>query len=102
MIRPATLRQREYVSALIVRGVTADEVSRLIATLEREQERTKGLLAEIIEANRVGDRKHLGALLVELKGRTVHGEWVDTLQELEISPRRAQRAMKRARQNGQA
>ena len=92
-MRPGTARQRAYLATLITKDVTGDEVSRLILGLKRERATTKNLVAAIIEANRVGDRKHLGALLVELKGRTVHGEWVDTLQELQINPRRAQRLM---------
>ena len=93
MIRPATVRQREYVSALIVRGVTAEEVSRLIADLEREQVTTKALFAAILEAKHGSDRARLGSLLAELKARTAHGEWLEVLHALQINPRRAQRLM---------
>ena len=97
MIRAATLRQRGFLADLVVRDVTGDEVSRLILGLKRERATTKNLVAAIIEAERSGDRGKLGTLLVELRGRTAHGEWLPILGALEISPRRAQRAMKRAR-----
>ena len=96
MSAPATARQREHVAALITRSGTVDEVSRLIRGLKRERVRLKDLLRAIIEANRGGNRKRLGALLVELKGRTAHGEWLPILAALAINPRRAQRLMKTA------
>ena len=93
MIRPATVRQRGYLSALIVKDATASEASRLIGGLKRERPRTKDLLAVIIGAESSADGARLGRLLVELKSRTAHGEWLPILEALEISPRRAQRLM---------
>lgn len=98
MIRPATVRQREYVSALIIKDVTADEASRLIGDLRRDRIQTKDLLEAIIDANRLGKSKRLGSLLVELRARTMHGQWLPTLRELQINPRRAQRLVKAARE----
>ncbi len=100
MLRPATLRQREYLAALIVEGTTVDEVQRLIRELRRERARTKDLLAAILEAKRAADRMQLGQLLLDLKGRTKHGEWIKVLELVGISPRRAQRAMRDAKRNG--
>ena len=93
MIRPATARQREYLGALIVKDVTANQASRLIGDLKRERVTTKALLAAILEAKHGSDRARLGSLLAELKARTAHGEWLEVLNALQINPRRAQRLM---------
>ena len=99
MIRPASVRQREYVAALIVEDITADEASRLIADLRRERVTARRLLAAIIEAEQEGDRRRLGALLIELKSRTGHGEWLGVMSVLGIHPRRAQRLIRAARRD---
>ena len=92
----ATPRQKRETARLIARTaepVSFDEASRLIRKLRREQTSFSTLFEKIIKADHAGDHERLGRLLADAKRRTKHGDWSLTLQELDIHPRRAQRAM---------
>ena len=94
----ATPRQKRTVAALI--AITAepntyDEARRLIRDLKREQQSFPALIEKIIEADHGGDRKRLGRLLADAKRQMRHGDWLTTLRELRIHPRRAQRLITR-------
>ena len=94
----ATERQKRTVARLIAKiaePVTADEASRVIRDLRREKATFPHLIEKILQADRAGDHDRLGRLLRELKRRVRHGNWLRTLQQLGINPRRAQRLMAR-------
>ena len=98
----ATPRQKREVARLIARTAepeTFDEASRMIRDLRREETALPRLLHEIIEADHAGDTGCLGALLADAKRRMAHGAWLPTLRQLNIGPRRAQRAMSARRSN---
>ena len=76
--------------------VTFDEASRLIRDLKREQQSFPALIEKIIKADLGGDQDQLGRLLAKAKRQMRHGDWLTTLRELRIDPRRAQRLMAKA------
>ena len=93
-----TLMQKQTVANLIIevaQPVTAAEASRVIRDLRREKATFPHLIAKVVEADRAGDHDRFGRLLRELKRRVRHGNWLRTLQQLGINPRRAQRLMAR-------
>ena len=95
-----TPRQKRTVAALIARTarpVTFDEASRLIGDLKREAHSFPEVVAKIIEADHGGDVERLGRLLADTKRRMKHGDWLVTLRQLGIHPRRAQRLMEKAK-----
>ena len=97
----ATSRQKRETTRLIARTaapITFDEASRLIRDLKREQQLFPVLIEKIIAADHGGDVERLGRLLSEAKRQMRHGDWLTTLRQLEIHPRRAQRLMTRAKQ----
>ena len=72
----ATLRQKRTVAVLIAKVATphtADEASRLIRDLRREQTAFPILLEEIVAAKEAGDRDRLGRLLAELNSPLTKG-----------------------------
>ena len=94
----ATVRQKRAAATLIAKvaaPVTADEASRLIGRLRREEMAFPALLEQIVEADHAGDRDRLGRLLRRAQTRIRHGGWLLTLRRLGINPRRAQRLMAR-------
>ena len=98
-----TPRQKQTVADLIVQvavPVTANEASRLIGDLRREQTVFTRLIEKIIEADRAGDCGRLGRLLAEAKRRVRHGDWLPLLQQLGINARRAQRLMNKVKSSG--
>ena len=98
----ATPRQRRATAALIAKvaePITADEAGRFIRDLKREELSFPGLLEGIVAADHAGDTGCLGALLADAKRRMAHGAWLPTLRQLNIGPRRAQRAMSARRSN---
>ena len=97
----ATSRQKLAVAALIARTaepITFDEASRLIRDLKRETHSFPALIEKIIAADHGEDVERLGRLLSEAKRQMRHGDWLTTLRQLGLHPRRAQRLMTRAKQ----
>ena len=98
----ATSRQKRAVAALIARTaepITFDEASRAIRDLKRaaEAESFPALIEKIVAADHAGDAERLGRLLSEAKRQMRHGDWLTTLRQLGLHPRRAQRLMGRSR-----
>ena len=97
----ATPRQKQTMADLIIKvaePVTADEASRLIDDLRREQTVFPRLIKKIVEADRAGDGDRLGRLLSEAKRRVRHRDWLPLLQRLGIHRRRAQRLIAQSKQ----